>query len=547
LIATLAGVSFCGGHLAGFLSAGSRYQPLAYNPIHVRLSPQPPFANLPTSSAWDETAGYARLAHEILRLELGGDSLASYQPYALDSLPAPSFWWRDRLGPVALAVLARLAGGMPAAFVLADFLFAAVLAWALFRFAWLLRSEVPFATLATALVLWFNWYDLLGSVYVATSGVAIAPPIFSRTPYPQLSSALFVLFLICFVKMRGSGTAGSAARLGGSLVLNLYTYFYSWTFAAAMLAATLGCGWSGLDREWRRGGLQRLLAAAGCAGLLAWPVWSHLVGSSEVAEDLFRRGAGVLTHRPDLSRGLPCLLFLILSLVLLARRSWRRAWIWTAFWFAALASLNQQVVSGRALQPDHYLAYFIEPFALVFLLDLGWEILDRAARPAVRDVWQRAQGPLAVGVLLAGSAQGFYKLWQGFREARAYHVWDPPFRELVDLLQRPALRSYGLLTNDRYLYDILPGFAIQKPLRPRAESSALTDAEISALIRATEELWGEQGAASSQPEGPRVRSDPRKVLVVMNRHRPSPGDPAACQPLLQNRDFTVSLRSACRW
>jgi hypothetical protein len=540
-------VSFGGGHLAGLLSEGSRYQPLAYSPLHARLSPQPAFANLPNSQAWDETATYARLAHEVLRKEIEGDSLASYQPYALDSIPARSLWLRDRLGPVLLAVVAWLGGGMPAAFLIADFLFPALLAVALFRFAWLLRAQASFAATATALVLWFNWYDLLGSLYRAVAGgVALVPPIFSRTPHPQLSVALFVLFLIRLVEMRRTGTARQAAWVGVSLAVNFYTYFYSWTFATAMLAATLGCGLCRLDRGWPRGGLCRLGAAACGAALLAWPAWSHVVGRSEVAEDLFRRGAGVLTQQPDLRRGLPCLLLLILSLVLLARRSWPRAWIWTAFWFAALASLNQQVISGRALQPDHYLAYFIEPFALVFLLDLAWEILDQVSRRAVRAAWQGAQRPLAIALLIVGSAQCLYKLSEGFREARAYHVWDPSFRELVDLMRRPELRSHALLTNDRYLYEMLPGFAIQKPLRPHGESSPQTDEEMAALIQGMEELWGGP-AAASPPEGPRVRLDPNKVLVVLNRHQPSPADAAKCRPLLHNRDFTVSLRSACRW
>jgi hypothetical protein len=150
-------------------------------------------------------------------------------------------------------------------------------------------------------------------------------------------------------------------------------------------------------------------------------------------------------------------------------------------------------------------------------------------------------------MLLVGAALNSYKLSEGFREGRAYYVWDPPFRELVDVLQRAELRSYALLTNDKYLQEVLPGLTVQKPLWARFESSSQSDAEMAALIRAAEELWGKPPAAAPAPEGPRLRLDPGKVLVVVNRHQPSPGDPAACRPLLENRDFLVSFRSACRW
>ncbi len=530
LISLLVGLSFSGAHLTGLVSLGGNYSPFLYNPIYVRLRPQPKFMYLPASVAYDETTEYARFTREVLRGELSGNTLETYQPYVLDPIPTRTLFWRDRLGPLVLALLALpFSGSVAAAFILADFLFPALTAWTLLWLGRRLRADLSFGILAVAAVLWFNWYDVLGWIY-RLGGAPWEQPIFSRTTNPQLSIPLFVAFLIALARLRERPGRAPALVLAAVLALNFYAYFYSWTFALAMLAGLPLAVWlapGGGDRR------RFLLLAAGAAALAAaasLPVWAGVASGSPLAHDSFLRGMGQFTHRPDLPRALPSLFFLLVTAAL-ARRRWPNAWLWLLFWLASLLTMNQQVFSGRKLHPDHYLAYFIEPFAVVFLLDLGFWLRDQ-----LRRVPRWLVPALAAAALATGCGQNFYQLHRYFTDSRAYYTWDPAFRQVADLLARPEWRSYGYLTNDFYLDEMVAAYVPQKPLATKL-MNPLTDRDRDALLEATRRLWSPTAPGAPAP----LRFNPEKILLIFNKHEALPIDRAACRPLLENRDFLVAL------
>src|SRR6185503_4406071 len=149
-------------------------------------------------------------------------------------------------------------------FILADFLFPALAAWTLLWLAWRLRPDVSFGILVVAAVLWFNWYDVLAWVY-RLGGAPWEQPIFSRTTNPQFSIPLFVVFLIALARLRERPETARALVLAVVLALNFYTYFYSWTFALAMLAGVP------LVARDRRRFLLLLAGAAALGTVLAFP------------------------------------------------------------------------------------------------------------------------------------------------------------------------------------------------------------------------------------------------------------------------------------
>jgi hypothetical protein len=360
-------------------------------------------------------------------------------------------------------------------------------------------------------------------------GAAWEQPIFARTTNPQFSIPLFVVFLIALARLRERPTGPTALVLGVVLALNFYAYFYSWTFALAMLAALPLAVWlapGGGDRR------RLLLLAAGAtvlALLLSFPVWLGVALDSPLARDSFARGMGQFTHWPDLPRAVPSLFFLLITAAL-ARRAWPHAWLWILFWSASLLTMNQQVLTGKRLHPDHYMAYFIEPFAVVFLLDVGfrfWGQLRRQPR------WLLPA--LATAALAVGCGQNFYKLHRYFVESRAYYTWDPAFRQVADLLARPEWRTYGYLTNDFYLDEMVAAYVPQKPLATKL-MHPLTDSDRDALVQATRRLWSHGATGSPAP----LRFNPEKILLIFNKHDTFPIDPAACQPVLENRDFLVA-------
>ena len=529
LISLLVGLSFSGAHLTGLGSLGHDYHPFLYNPIYLRLRPQPKFLYVPATVAYDETTEYARFTREVLRGELSGNTIETYQPYVLDPIRSRTLWWRDRLGPLVLALLAiPFSGSVAAVFILADFLFPALAAWALLWLGWRLRADLSFGILVVAAVLWFNWYDMLGWIS-RLGGAPWEQPIFARTTNPQFSIPLFVAFLIALARLRERPGLTPALVLGVVLALNFYAYFYSWTFAVAMLAGLPLAVWlapGGGDR-WRF--LLLAVGAAALAAALALPVWGGVVFGSSLAQDSFVRGMGQFTHRPDLPRALPSFFFLLVTAAL-ARRTWPNAWLWLLFWLASLLTMNQQVLTGKKLHPDHYLAYFIEPFAVVFLLDVGFWLRGQLRR---EPRW--LVPALATAMLVLGSGQNFYRLHQYFTDTRTFYTWDPAFRQVTDLLARPEWHSYGYLTNDFYLDEMVAAYVRQKPLATKL-MNPITDRDRNALLRATHSL-GAPGAPG--PPAP-LRFNPEKILLIFNKHEALPIDRAACRPLLENRDFLVA-------
>ncbi len=538
LFSLLAGLSFFARHLIGFGLAGGRYGPLAYDRSLVAAGRDAAFLHTPNYVLFDETTGYARHAHEILRAEWAGPNLASYRPYVQGSLPPSPAWYRDRLGPAVTALLVRcLAGNTPAAFAAADFLLPALLAATLLWLGRRLGLSFPFAAMATALFLWLSHFDLWWLLVSLRTGRQNEAT-FLRTPNPQVCVALFGLLLVAALRLRDRPAWTSAALLAGALVLNFHAYFFAWTLGLVFLVL-----WLVWDR--RRPVFPYLLAAVAAALLAAFPVWSTpLLAHPPVVEDCFWRLGGQVSRRPDWIHGLPVLLLAALSFAG-HRRGWPNGWFWTLYWTACAIALNQQILTGRQMQSFHYVIYFAAPFAWIFLGDL----VSRFRRGG-------AGGALVAAVLLLGLTVHLYRLTAAARQALPLNTADESLQQLARVLREPSLRPYGFLTNDEYLIWFLPGYLPQKPLQPWYVDP-LTNAEIRALDRAAFELSGYRRPdgihtafsrgdppASPDPEL-QIRFDPGRLLLIANRHRPLALDASRCRALLANSDFLVFRLSEC--
>ncbi|MBI3694176.1 MAG: hypothetical protein HY238_04970, partial [Acidobacteria bacterium] len=166
LFCVLVGVSFSSGHLAGLAWRGRLYTPLIYNTWVLRGVGSAGYFHKFDHWLWDETNAYARYTHEALRGEWLGNTVQSYQEYVKGGLPPGTFWYKDRLGPILLAQVARLFSlTVPSAFLAADFLFPALLAACLLLLG---RRLFPFPrhwVVATSLVVWFGAFDVMGLLY----------------------------------------------------------------------------------------------------------------------------------------------------------------------------------------------------------------------------------------------------------------------------------------------------------------------------------------------------------------------------------------------
>jgi hypothetical protein len=287
----------------------------------------------------------------------------------------------------ALALPARALGlDASTVFIALSPLVAFAAALALFWLLAPLIADARVAACASIIIL------CLGAV--ASGQVSLAPLLklhashvylpFLRRYVPALPFPFLFIFcaLVCRALAQASRRAaiGYAAAAGATFALLVYSYFYLWTTAAAWLACLallrLAAGRDGDEAGDKTHAAKIFLTtgALACASLVPYALL------------LARRAATMdkvqvlkFTRAPDLFRAPEFVALAALALLAFgawrARRKgrWRLAAPDMTFLFAASFALtpfvvfNQQIVTGRSLQPVHYADYVLNYLALVAL------------------------------------------------------------------------------------------------------------------------------------------------------------------------------------
>ena len=199
-------------------------------------------------------------------------------------------------------------------------------------------------------------------------------------------------FIFCALVWRALATESKRASLvnslmaGAAFALLVFSYFYLWTAAAAWLAC-LALLWLIARPEGYRSSLKPL----GIMGLLAIAALvPYFILLSNRAPTMDTVQLLAWSHAPDFSRSSIKLGLIVCALI--AYSSWRghlnwrdRAVLFTAaFALTPLIVFNQQVITGRSLQPLHYELYIAKYMALVALIltiALAWRGRAHAKSP----------------------------------------------------------------------------------------------------------------------------------------------------------------------
>jgi hypothetical protein len=271
----------------------------------------------------------------------------------------------------------------------------------------------PLAALAAALAVFWLLFSTTGDRRLASAGTIAVLCLGTFVPLSQgkltaieayllnnylpflrlyMPAAPFPLFWILAALVWHSFASQTQKRRIWSLVgagvvfdLLIFSYFYLWTAAAAWLVC-LAILWSFL----RRDDFRKVLTNFGTIGLFALPalmfyglLLSHRAQTVEGVQLL------ALTHRPDLWRGSEILAGAVLIglLYLLIRRKVEKSepLVLFALSLALMPFIvfNQQVVTGRSLQPFHY-EMFIANYAALVAMVLAIVIVWRACAPELK-------------------------------------------------------------------------------------------------------------------------------------------------------------------
>ncbi len=553
-IAFLLSLSFFARHAFGVAISGRDYTPLVYNSASLLSQSPTDYSFKPDDGVWDETRAYARYTQEILRGEFLGANGGSFDRYLAEGSLPETFWYRDRLGPAILALVAVALGhSVPEAFLVADFAFPFFIALVLLI---LCRKFFAFplglSLFATASIMWLNWGDVV-RLYDSLSGQLPNGATFLRTPYPQLSFLTFSLFVAALMNFHQRSSRHALIFVGGGLLVNFYTYFYAWTPAIVI------AGLYALANTHEKTAV-RILNSTPKHKWLLWftllvvlalssPVWVTLVSSGDIFRDSFVRVFGSYTHMPDLRRTLLIAPFLAVAIGL-SGSVWPTRWMWVIFWTSFLIVLNQQVVTGKVDQPVHWTGGMIEPFAVLFLLDIAfrfWNKLEDSPK-AVKPLADRAIPIVATMAVIGVLAQTYYVCWVGAKVAAPYNRTDQRFSGLIAFMDAPGFRKYGFLSNDPYLQTVLPAYIVEKPLMPWYNDPLTTRSIIILQTAASEQFGTVVGSllpSAAQDNSIKLRFDDSKVLFVLNRHRMTYSGLPKCQVRFENADFIVAVAQKC--
>ncbi|HXH69474.1 MAG TPA: hypothetical protein VNI60_03910 [Pyrinomonadaceae bacterium] len=297
---------------------------------------------------------------------------------SVEAPQAESIFSIQFLPPLAISIPARFFGLNAAnTFILlapaASFFTALALFWLLAQ----ITEDNRFAFVGTLVVLFGGALASGNGVIKEFLGHGAAYPFlpFLRRYIPAAAFPFFfAMFGFIWLSLKSqikSTRCVSAVSAGLCFAVLVFSYFYLWTTAAAFLFA-LTFSWFVLRPEnWKRDLPFILLTDA--VSFLALVPYAYLLSRRAPGTDSIQ--LLVLTHAPDLLR-FPAIVCYI-GLILLAVAVWRgftESKQTTTIFLLALALVpflvfNQQIITGRSLQPFHYEFYVVNYItALVIVL-----------------------------------------------------------------------------------------------------------------------------------------------------------------------------------
>lgn len=279
------------------------------------------------------------------------------------------------------------------------------------------------------------WMSLAGTLTVIVGGALISGiGVFStfseggeaypylpllRRHIPSLSFPFLFAFLEFLYRALKSESGGRrvlfAMASAGCFGVLLFSYFYLWTSALAVFGI-LGL-FLLVHKAESRGRDLWLIALVGASIVVLAVPYAYLLSNRNPTADAAQ--LLVLTHRPDLWRNIEIIGSLVAGLALLLSLKYF-GWVdrlQAAFIFAtglaAFLVFNQQIITGRSLQPFHY-EYYSANYIVLLSVALLFIVIVR------RLLADRTLLSISFAIVLTISATG----WGAFEVFETSKLWD---------------------------------------------------------------------------------------------------------------------------
>ena len=259
--------------------------------------------------------------------------------------------------------------------VLARFVFPIIIFLLIYIFIFQLTGKKLIASLASITVLLatniISINALLNLILKQEAYTDFLP--FSRLVAPPVHLIFFFGFLLFFWFFLKKEKIIYATLSGIVLGLSFYTYPYTWTF----LFAFLGCFFliSFFRRDYFK--IKIITCIALLALIEALPYLYNLYQATQhplYTEISFRHGL-IKSHQPQI--GYITIILAISFLLFFFRQDRQRYYYCLALVLTPLVVLNQQIVTGMTMIPDHYHWYYHKPLLVIFVFIILFEQLEK--------------------------------------------------------------------------------------------------------------------------------------------------------------------------
>lgn len=241
-----------------------------------------------------------------------------------------------------------------------------------------LLSRDKFAALSASAVLLFA-DSVLSAFGISQVLHGLSPDYFVRMARPVNPAMIYVFFIgflipfwLFYRTRRWQWGAVSAVVLG----LNFYNYFYTWTYLYAF-GGILALSFL-IQKNWREAVRLGSVFVGALPIALLYIVNLHEVTLHPAYEEVGARFGMVYTHGP-LFIGVTALAGIIIFLIGFPREDRSRYLFALALALAPIVTMNQQIITGKVLQPAHYHWFFHKPIAVILVTIVLFHLVGRFA------------------------------------------------------------------------------------------------------------------------------------------------------------------------
>jgi len=393
------------------------------------------------------------------------------------TLPQPESLFSIQFIPAyAIAWPARMLGlSAASAFIALTIISSLLSALALFWLIHLITGDEMLAAAGALAVLCFGtmaggYGEIRGLLGLQAAGAGDVALPFLRRYLPALVFPLF--FIFCGLVWRAAISERQRQRMiaaiaaGVTFAVLIFSYFFLWTAAAAWLAGLVALSLVARSHDRKR--IAQVVAIV--VGVAVAALIPYLMLIARRADSLDSTQALAVTHLADFSRvseqtGLAVLIVLIVAaLCRLINRNAPATLFAASFALMPIIAFNQQVITGRVLQPIHY-ELFIANYAAVLAAVLTFALVRHRlsgkwiVRPALLLI---ALVAVCWGVI---EAAGVARRNAGY--AKSLDDYLPVLARLKELSKTDITNTNAqnprpiVMTSDLDLADLLPTVAPQ--------------------------------------------------------------------------------------